>query len=215
MPRWAASNLPIFFSTAPVNAPRSWPNSSLSRMLSANAAQLTQTNGPLRRALAKCTARATNSLPTPLSPRINTVAFEGAARADSSMIRVIAGLLPTISLSHSQPLAKLDILVANLAQVSTSSCRRCKFCNATATVSATASVNSKSSGSGFRSGFVEYKWISPYQRPGAANRGANHAGGVNSPLLSRLLTELSPMMFRDSTASPSRSTVAARNSDTR
>ena len=45
---------------------------------SVNAAQFTQTIGPSRRSLLKCTARATNSLPTPLSPRINTVASVGA-----------------------------------------------------------------------------------------------------------------------------------------
>ena len=45
--RWsAASNLPIFFSVAPVNAPFSWPNSSLSSSVSVRAAQLRQTNGP-------------------------------------------------------------------------------------------------------------------------------------------------------------------------
>ena len=51
MPWSAASNLPTFFSVAPVNEPFSWPNSSLSRRVSVRAAQLRQTNGPSRRGL--------------------------------------------------------------------------------------------------------------------------------------------------------------------
>ena len=47
-PRSAISNLPICFSVAPVNAPRSWPNSSDSISSSGIAAQLTWTNRSLR-----------------------------------------------------------------------------------------------------------------------------------------------------------------------
>ena len=52
MPLSEASNLPIFFSVAPVNAPFSWPKSSLSRRVSVMAAQLRQMKGPSRRSLA-------------------------------------------------------------------------------------------------------------------------------------------------------------------
>ena len=45
MPSWAASNRPSRARSAPVNAPRSWPNSSLSRSVSVKAAQLTATRG--------------------------------------------------------------------------------------------------------------------------------------------------------------------------
>ena len=45
----AASNTPAFDSTAPVNAPRTWPNSSLSKSVSTTAEQLIVTNGLLRR----------------------------------------------------------------------------------------------------------------------------------------------------------------------
>ena len=46
MPRSAASKAPFRVLTAPVNAPRSWPKSSLSTRLSGSAAQLMATNGP-------------------------------------------------------------------------------------------------------------------------------------------------------------------------
>ena len=45
MPPSAASNSPARWSTAPVNAPFSWPNSSLSSSVSGSAPQLTDTNG--------------------------------------------------------------------------------------------------------------------------------------------------------------------------
>ena len=48
MPAWAASNRPVRLSMAPVNAPRTWPKSSLSSRLSVRAPQLTRTNGRLR-----------------------------------------------------------------------------------------------------------------------------------------------------------------------
>ena len=49
MPRSAISKRPAFFSVAPVNAPFSWPNSSLSISVSVSAAQLTATHGPFAR----------------------------------------------------------------------------------------------------------------------------------------------------------------------
>ena len=49
MPVSACSNLPIRVVAAPVNAPRSWPKSSLSSSSAGSAAQLTLTNGRLRR----------------------------------------------------------------------------------------------------------------------------------------------------------------------
>ena len=45
------------------------------------AAQLSVTNGPSRRGLVLWMARATSSLPDPLSPRISTVADVPATRA--------------------------------------------------------------------------------------------------------------------------------------
>ncbi len=48
VPPWASSNRPFFWRSAPVNAPRSWPKSSVSSRCSGKAAQLTVTSGPLR-----------------------------------------------------------------------------------------------------------------------------------------------------------------------
>ncbi len=93
VPRSAISNLPTCFSVAPVNAPRSWPKSSDSISSSGMAAQLTCTNRSLARRLLRWIARAISSLPTPLSPRISTVAFVGDARRTWSMICFERGAL--------------------------------------------------------------------------------------------------------------------------
>ena len=79
---------------APVNAPRSWPNSSLSIRSSAIAAQLTGTNGRLLRLLWAWSARDTSSLPVPLSPTISTGAGESATRSISARSRCIGSLSP-------------------------------------------------------------------------------------------------------------------------
>ena len=68
VPPSAASKRPRRSLTAPVKAPLTWPNSSLSISSSGIAAQLTSTNGPLRRRLSAWTLRATSSLPVPFSP---------------------------------------------------------------------------------------------------------------------------------------------------
>ena len=68
-----------------MKAPRSWPNSSLSSSVSGIAAQLTATNGPLARGASSWRARATSSLPVPVSPWISTEAGVGAARLDQPM----------------------------------------------------------------------------------------------------------------------------------
>ncbi len=81
VPLLACSNLPSLRSVAPVKEPFSWPKSSLSSKLSAKAAQFIVQNGRLWRSLLKWMAWATSSLPTPLSPRISTVALVGANRA--------------------------------------------------------------------------------------------------------------------------------------
>ncbi len=78
VPVWAASKRPVRFSIAPVNAPRTWPKSSLSNRFSAKAPQLTRTNGPLPRGLSWWIALATSSLPVPVSPRRRTEALERA-----------------------------------------------------------------------------------------------------------------------------------------
>ena len=79
VPVRAASNRPTRSLTAVGNAPRTWPNSADSRCRSVIPAQLRERNG--RSALGPCAwrARATSSLPVPLSPRISTGADPGAA----------------------------------------------------------------------------------------------------------------------------------------
>ena len=92
VPRFAISKRPCLRAFAPVKAPFSYPKSSLSSSSSGSAAQLTLTNGPFERYERACTARATISLPTPLSPSISTVALSVAAmRATKSRTSWIAG----------------------------------------------------------------------------------------------------------------------------
>ncbi len=64
---------------APVNAPRSCPNSSLSSSSRGTAAQLTLTNGASCRSEKWWIARATSSLPVPVSPQISIVTSTRAA----------------------------------------------------------------------------------------------------------------------------------------
>ena len=79
---------PAFFSVAPVNAPFSWPNSSLSIRLSVSAAQLTATHGPFARRLARWIARATISLPAPDSPPSSTSRRSGRPGVTNASTRL-------------------------------------------------------------------------------------------------------------------------------
>ena len=83
--------------TAPVNAPRVCPNSSASNSDSGIAAQFSTTNAFAARALNRCTAFATSSLPVPVSPSISTVVERGATSLTIRAISRIAALSPTIS----------------------------------------------------------------------------------------------------------------------
>lgn len=71
VPWWAISNFPGCPSVlAPVNAPRSYPNSSLSASSSGIAAQLAVTKGPFARPPSSWIAWAKSSFPVPVSPRM-------------------------------------------------------------------------------------------------------------------------------------------------
>ena len=98
MPPSATSNRPRFLAIAPVNAPRSWPNSSLSISSGGIAAQLTFTNAPALTEELRWIARAISSLPVPLSPVINTRLRVGATfaicRRRSCIDRRVAEQLP-------------------------------------------------------------------------------------------------------------------------
>ncbi len=83
VPPCADSRRPALACTAPVNAPRSWPKSSLSSRLSLNAAQLSFTNGWSRRGERWWIVSARISLPTPVSPSSSTEIVESAMRSAS------------------------------------------------------------------------------------------------------------------------------------
>ena len=97
MPASPASKEPIFFSRAPVKAPRSCPKSSLSIRFGLMAPQSTTTKGPSFRRERSWSARATSSLPVPVSPTMTTVESTGAMRVMSPKASRIAGLVPTRS----------------------------------------------------------------------------------------------------------------------
>ena len=80
-----------------MNAPRRWPNSSLSSRVSGSAAQLTARNGPSARVLAPWMPRATSSLPVPVSPSISTTMGELAALSMSENTAIMAGERPMMS----------------------------------------------------------------------------------------------------------------------
>ena len=81
VPPAACSKRPAARAAAPVNAPRSWPNSSASISSRGIAAMLIATNGAARRGPRSWSARATSSFPVPDSPRIMTVSVVGTTRA--------------------------------------------------------------------------------------------------------------------------------------
>ena len=82
---------------APVKAPFSWPNSSLSSRPVGMAAQFSLTNVRSWRGLSWCRARAISSLPVPVSPQIMTVESVGATVSTSFSTRRKAALSPTTS----------------------------------------------------------------------------------------------------------------------
>ena len=91
VPPWASSNLPTRRATAPVKAPFSWPNSSLSSRLSGIAAQLTEMNGLSARFDLAWMCRAMTSLPVPDSPVISTLASLGATWSASFSTAAMRG----------------------------------------------------------------------------------------------------------------------------
>ena len=96
VPPVASSNFPGLRICAPVKAPRSWPNSSDSRISAGIAAQSTGRNVWRARGEWRWIARATSSLPAPDSPRIST---DDRAAATCWILRnssSIAGVWPTI-----------------------------------------------------------------------------------------------------------------------
>ena len=91
VPPAASSILPSVVLTAPVKAPFSCPNSSLSSRFSGMAAQLIATKAPPRRSLASCRPRASNSLPVPLAPSSMTETLVLATRSIVRATLTISG----------------------------------------------------------------------------------------------------------------------------
>ena len=103
LPPSACSNLPVIRLSAPTKAPFSWPNSSDSTRSRGIAAILIGTKGPARRDPRSCSARATSSLPVPLSPVISTVRSVLTTRAMALNISCIGRERPTRGPPSSNP----------------------------------------------------------------------------------------------------------------
>ncbi len=80
VPPRARSKAPSCSACAPVKAPRSWPNSSLSTRFAGTEPQSNTTKGADARALASWTACAVTSLPVPVSPSSVSVTSVRASR---------------------------------------------------------------------------------------------------------------------------------------
>ncbi len=96
VPPSASSMRPGLEPTAPVNAPFSWPNSSDSSTSRGSAPQWIGTNGRSARPERSWIARATSSLPVPLSPSTSTEDTVGATRSTMRRTSFISWLRVTI-----------------------------------------------------------------------------------------------------------------------
>ena len=101
VPPLARSKAPGRDAIAPVNEPFSWPNSSLSIRFGGIAPQSSTTIGPRLRPESSWMARATNSLPVPVSPWMITETSIGAIFLMSPKICRIFTDWPIIP--HSSP----------------------------------------------------------------------------------------------------------------
>ena len=94
VPEVARSKAPRRAFRAPVNAPRSCPNRSLSTRPSAMPPQLTATKASPCRRLRRCSSLATSSLPVPLSPSTRTALGMSASLSIAAPTSIIAALSP-------------------------------------------------------------------------------------------------------------------------
>ena len=161
----ADSNFPALRSVAPVNAPFSCPKSSLSRSASLSAAQFKQINERFFRSLASWIALATSSFPTPLSPRMSTVALVEATLPICPVLACSTALEPTMR--DSSPSRRFSRSISSAVVVSFVEriARAVRFSIATPSVSHTAITNSRSSRVVSRScGFIS-RWTTPTAFP--------------------------------------------------
>ena len=101
VPPFAHSKTPGRSESAPVNAPRTWPNSADSISVGATAPQSNTTYGRPARGETSWIARASTSLPVPVSPSRSTAAFDAAAFRAAANSRRIATERPTASPNRS------------------------------------------------------------------------------------------------------------------
>ena len=97
VPPSATARRPRFLATAPVNAPRSCPNSSLSSSSRVSAPQFTVVRRTRSRVLSRWIAVATSSFPVPVSPCINTETSGGAnflIRSKSARMGALRPMMP-------------------------------------------------------------------------------------------------------------------------
>ena len=93
VPPSASSKRPILSVRASVNAPFTWPNSSLSKTPSGIAPVFTATKAREARGESACKVCATTSLPVPWSPVMRTFASDGPTREIVSMTACMEGAL--------------------------------------------------------------------------------------------------------------------------
>ena len=103
VPPSASSNRPTRAFMAPVNAPFSWPKSSLSSKSGGIAPQFIGTNGPRARVESSCTVLATNSFPVPDCPVTITVVSKSETCSISLRTPRIEGELPVRRCRRSCP----------------------------------------------------------------------------------------------------------------
>ncbi len=97
VPPCACSKTPARSRSAPVNAPRTNPNSSDSTSVGATELQSNTTKGPCLHRLASWMPRASSSLPVPDSPTSKTVSWVAAATCSLANSARIASVPPTAS----------------------------------------------------------------------------------------------------------------------
>ena len=121
VPPWAARKKPSRSPVAPVYAPLRAPNSSAETSSLERAPRLTLTKGPSRRGLCWWMARATSSLPEPVSPRMSTGTFRSATRTTSSRTRRTPSPWPTMPSSPGPCSAEEDAWCSSTTTRSASS----------------------------------------------------------------------------------------------
>src|SRR6218665_281897 len=109
VPPWAARKKPSRSWVAPVYAPFLAPKSSAAASSLGMAPRLTLTKGPWRRGPRWWMARATSSLPEPVSPRMSTGTFKSATRTTSSRTRRVPRPWPSMPRSSCTSASEEDV----------------------------------------------------------------------------------------------------------